>query len=224
MKSSSTRKFALAMFAFALSFSVLTSFAATAYSATLGRATAPFDNARPDRGETAWGRLVADSIRSAAGADIGLVHAAALQRGTLAAGEVTDAKVNALLAFPNDDVVTITITGAQLRAALERAVQAYPTGSSAFLHGSGFSAQFNTQAPTNERLTLLRINGKEVKDTDSIRAAMPQPLAQGGSGYFTIWNAEKAARSGTTVAAAIGNYIRARNEISPETTPRLAPQ
>jgi 2',3'-cyclic-nucleotide 2'-phosphodiesterase (5'-nucleotidase family) len=219
MKTKFMHKPAPAFFALAFLF-----FTLAANAATLGRATAAFDNARPDRGETAWGRLVADSIRSAAGADIGLVHAAALQRGTLAAGEVTDASVNALLAFPGDDVVTITITGAQLRAALERAVQAYPTGSSAFLHGSGFSAQFNTQADMNQRLTLLRINGKEVRDDDSIRAAMPQPLAQGGSGYFTIWNAEKAKRAGVSVSGAIAKYIRAHGEIAPVATPRLAPQ
>jgi 2',3'-cyclic-nucleotide 2'-phosphodiesterase (5'-nucleotidase family) len=193
-------------------------------AATLGRASAPFDNARPDRGETAWGRLVADALRSAGKADIALVNAASLRKGTLNAGDVSDDEVNALLAFPGDDVVTISISGAQLRAALERAVQAYPTGSSAFLHGSGFTAQFNTQSPTNERLTLLRIGGREVRDTDSIRAAMPQPLAQGGSGYFTIWNADKATPAGVSVAGAVARYILSRGEVSPDNAPRLAPQ
>jgi 2',3'-cyclic-nucleotide 2'-phosphodiesterase (5'-nucleotidase family) len=206
---------------FVLSLAILV---APSSAAALGRATAPFDNARPDRGETAWGRLVADALRSAGQADIALINAASLRKGTLGAGDITDAKVNALLAFPGDDVVTITITGAQLRAALERAVQAYPTGSAAFLQGSGFTAQFNTQASTNERLTLLRIGGREVRDDDKIRAAMPQPLAQGGSGYFTIWNADGATRAGTSVAGAIAQYIRARGEVSPDNAPRLSAQ
>lgn len=204
---------------FALLFAV-----GSAHAATYGRAAGAFENARPDRNETAWGRLVADSIRSAARADIALVNAASLKKGTLSSGEVSDAHINALLTFPGDGVSVITLTGAQLRAALERAVQAYPTGSSAFLHGSGFQAQFNTQAPTNERLTLLRINGREVKDADSIRAAMPQGLAQGGSGYFTIWNADKATRADVTLSQAIGAYIKQKGEVSPDTTPRLAPQ
>jgi 2',3'-cyclic-nucleotide 2'-phosphodiesterase (5'-nucleotidase family) len=194
------------------------------HAATLGRATAAFENVRPDRDETPWGRLVADSLRETGKADIALVNAAALRKGTLAAGEVTDAAVNALLAFPSDAVVTITLTGAQLRAALERAVQAYPTGSAAFLHGSGFTAQFNTQASTNERLTLLRIAGREVRDGDTIRVALPLPLAQGGSGYFTIWNANDATRTGVSVTGAIAQYIRARGTVSPDMTARLAPQ
>ena len=193
-------------------------------AANYGRASADFENARPDKNESAWGRLVADAVRDAARADIALVNAAALRKGTLAAGDVGDAQINALLAFGSDDVVTITISGSQLRAALERAVQAYPTGSTAFLHGSGFTAAFNTQAPTNERLTLLRINGREVVDGDSLRAAMPMGLAQGGAGYFTIWNADKATRSRTSLTAAVGAFIKARGTVSPDATPRLAPQ
>lgn len=196
----------------------------SARAASYGRATAAFDNARPDRNETAWGRLVTDALRSATRADIALINAGSLEKGTLAAGDVGDAQINGLLRFPRDEVVTLTISGAQLRAALERAVQAYPTGTPAFLHGSGYSAQFNTQAPTNERLTLLRINGHEVRDTDSIRTAMPMGLAQGGSGYFTIWNSDNAARAGITVSEAIGKYIQSRGEVAPDNTPRLAPQ
>jgi 5'-nucleotidase/UDP-sugar diphosphatase len=199
-------------------------FTVTARAAIYGRATADFDNARPDKSETAWGRLVADAMRSAGRADIALVNAAALRKGTLAAGDVNDSQIKALLAFPGDEIVTLSISGAQLRAALERAVQAYPTGSSAFLHGSGFSAAFNTQAPTNERITLVRIGGREVKDTDSIRVAMPLPLARGGSGYDTIWNADKADRSGITLAIALGDYIKNKGTVAPESTPRLAPQ
>lgn len=197
---------------------------APARAATYGRAAAAFDNARPEKTETAWGRLVADATREAGRADIALINASALRKGTLAAGDISGAEINGLLAFGGDGVVTITISGAQLRAALERAVQAYPTGSTAFLHGSGFSAQFNTQAPTNERLTLLRIGGREVKDGDSIRAAMPEGLAKGGSGYFTIWNADKATRAGVSLAGAIGDFVKSKGTVSPEGTPRLAPQ
>jgi len=194
------------------------------FAAPVGRAGADFDNARPQRGETAWGRLVADSIRDATSADIALVNAGALKTGTLRAGEISSAQINALLSFPGDDVVTITITGAQLRAALERAVQAYPTGSTAFLHGAGFTAAFNTQAPTNERLTVLRIKGREVQNADSIQAAMPAGLAQGGAGYFTIWNGDKAVKADTTVSQSIIALVKKSGEVSPDSTVRLQPQ
>lgn len=209
---------------FAFSVIALMVVASSTLAAPLGRATADFDNLKPQKQETAWGRLVADAIRTSAKADIALMNAGALKPGTLPAGEVTDAQIVALLAFPNDEVVTITITGAQLRAALERAVHAYPTGSTAFLHGSGYRATFNTQAPTNNRLTMLRINEREVQNSDSIRVAMPSPLAQGGSGYFTIWTSENSARSNASMLAAVRDWVRAQGKVSPDAEPRLAPQ
>lgn len=195
-----------------------------ASAAPLGRASADFDNTRPQKTETAFGRLAADAIRAATNADIALINAGALKPGVLREGEVTSAKINALLAFSGDEIATITITGAQLRAALERAVQAYPTGSTAFLHGSGFNATFNTQAPTNARLTMLRINGREVTNGDSISVAMPMPLVAGNSGYFTIWPGAKAIESHVSLADAIGELFKAQGSVSPDDSPRLAPQ
>ena len=195
-----------------------------AIAAPVGRATAAFDNMRFDKTETAWGRLAADALQAATRADLALLHAGVLNSGSLKAGAIESGDITALLAFPDDEVVTITITGAQLRAGLERAVQAYPTGSRAFLHGAGFTAAFNTQAPTNRRITMVRVKGREVKDSDSFTVAMPVSLAEGGAGYYTIWNAQGAQRSRTTLGAAIVNFVRARGDITPDNAPRVAPQ
>jgi len=208
----------------AFSLFLLLTICVSAFAAPVGRASADFGNARPDRNETAWGRLVADSILNATKADIALVNAGALEAGVLRAGDISQNQINALLTFPGDDVVTITITGAQLRAALERAVQAYPTGSTAFLHGAGFSAAFNTQAPTNERLTMLRIKGREVQNGDAIQAAMPAPLARGASGYSTIWPDAKSGNNSGSVSQSIADWIKSQGTVSPERTPRFAPQ
>lgn len=204
--------------------SLLAILTTAALAAPVGQATADFDNARPQKNETAFGRLVADALRNATNADIALVNAGAFKSGTLKAGDVSAAQINALLAFPNDGVGTVTLSGEQLRAALERAVQAYPTGTTAFLHGSGFSAGFNTQAPTNQRLTMLRVNGREVQNDDSFSVAMPTPLAEGGSGYFTIWNGESAQRSNLKVGKVVADWVSAQGNITPDPTPRLAPQ
>ena len=196
-------------------------------AAPLGRATVAIDNARPDKSETAWGRLVADALRSAVKADLALVNAGALNKGSLSAGDIEAESISTLLAFPDDEVVTMTITGAQLRAALERAVQAYPTASSAWLHGAGFTATFNTQASTNRRITMVRVRNKEVQDDDSFKVAMPISLAKGGAGYFTIWNdagAKNAKRSNTTLGEAVSEFIRVNGTVSPDEKNRLAPQ
>ncbi len=204
--------------------SLIVLLASVAMAAPLGRATADFENARPQKNETEFGRLVADALRNATRTDIALVNAGALKPGTLKEGSIETPQINALLTFPGDGVATVTLSGEQLRAALERAVQAYPTGSTAFLHGSGFNATYNTQAPTNQRLTMLRINGREVQNGDSITVAMPAPLAEGGSGYFTIWKADSAQRSNLRLGKVIADWITSQGNISPDATPRLAPQ
>lgn len=191
--------------------------------AAVGKATADFDNARPDRAETAWGRLVADAMRSAAHSDIALVNAGTLKRGTLRAGKIEAADIDALLSFGDDAVVTLNITGAQLRAALNRAAQAYPTGSTAYLHGSGFVARFNPQGPNNQRVTQIQVQGRDLADTATVSCAMPISLAQGADGYFRVWKDQGSQRSGATVRSAITDFIQARGDVSPDNNPRFGP-
>jgi 5'-nucleotidase/2',3'-cyclic-nucleotide 2'-phosphodiesterase/3'-nucleotidase/5'-nucleotidase len=186
-----------------------------------GKATADFDNARPDKGETAWGRLVADSLRGAANADGALINAGALRRGTLKAGAVEQAAIDALLSFGDDDVVTLTITGAQLRAALEVAVQNYPTGDVAFLHGSGINATFNGQGGP-PRVTSLRVNGRDAGNNDNFRIAMPIGLANDAT--FRAWSGARQQGAGVKVRQAVANYINQRGTVSPDPTPRIAPR
>jgi hypothetical protein len=193
-------------------------------AAPLGRATADFDNARPGHTETAFGRLAADALREETKADIALVSAGAMRPGKLAAGPIEQADLDALLSFGDDEIVTISITGAQLRAALERAVQAYPTNSPAFLHGSGFSGEFNAQAPINRRVTLARVRGREVGNEDRLTVALPISLAEGADGFFTIWNAKNAAHTGVSFSKMLANYIRARGDIAPDAQVRFRAQ
>ena len=189
--------------------------------AKIGRATADFPNARFDRGETAWGRLVADALRSTAKADIALVNAGTLESGTLRAGNVSRDSIAALLSFGDDNVATIQINGAQLRQALERAVGAYSTGSPAWLHLSGATATFNASAKSGSRITSLRVGGREVRDSDSFTVAMPVGLAEGGSGYYKAWNKAAVNDLGLTLTQAVINYVRAHREISPDNTARV---
>jgi len=193
-------------------------------AAPIGRATADFDNARPEHAETAFGRLAADALRNQTKADIALVSAGAMRRGKISAGAIEGANIDALLSFGDDEIVVLSITGAQLRAALERAVQAYPTNSPAFLHSSGFISEFNAQAAINRRVTMVRINGREVSDGDNLKVAMPISLAEGADGFFTIWNTKNVTRTGNSFSKTLASHIRARGEISPDATVRFKAQ
>lgn len=190
-------------------------------SASVGRATANFGNARYDRAETAWGKLVADALRSSSKADVALVNAAVLERGTLQAGNVSRDDVAALFSFGDDDIATVEITGAQLRMAMERAVSVSPTGSPAWLHISGATVVFDSGLKSGSRVTKLQIGGRDVQNSDSLRIVMPIGLAEGGSGYYKIWNKIAVTDLGTTLTQTVVDYIRARREISPDTNARI---
>ena len=187
--------------------------------AALGRATADFDNARPNKGETAFGRLTADSIKSAAGADAAVVYAGALKAGTLQAGDIEQIELDALLKYGDDEVVTVTVTGAQLREAFERAVREYPTGDDAFLHASGLTVVFNgTGGPP--RVVTLKVNGRDVAPTDIIRLAMTASLAN--DTYFKVFNGLRSLQANVKLRGALANHISRLKTISPDNTPRVS--
>lgn len=196
--------------------------AAKAAAKVVARADADFDNAEPGRAETAWGRLVADAMQSASGADLALLNAASLAPGTLSKGAIHRADIDALLAYPDDAVVVRQITGAQLRAALELAVKDFPNDSPRFLHVAGISATFDGDA-THARLRDVKINGRALQDGDVLRAALPISLSQGAGGYFTVWG--KADGDAKTVGAlneVIASYAAKRGHIAPDKTARIA--
>ncbi len=195
-----------------------------AQAAKVGRASQAFANARPDKEETAWGRLAADAIKAAARSDVALLNAGALNKGTLESGAVEDSEVAALLAFPDDDVVTLSLSGAQLRAALEYAVKDAPTASSRWLQSAGLTATYDASRPSGNRITDLRVKGREVGDGDAFSVAMPMGLAQGGAGFYTVWDEAKsktAKSAGVSLSGAVANYFGARDELAPDAKARL---
>lgn len=199
-------------------------FSPLASAQSVGKATADFPNLKPNRQETPWGRLVADALQSAGNADMAVINAGALRTGTLEAGPIEGADVSALLSFGDDDVVTLSLSGAQVRAALERAASAYPTGSPAFLHCAGMSASFDANASSGKRVASVRVKGSALQDEQTYAVAMPVSLAEGAAGYFNIWNGAKAQQAGQTLQSAILSYIKARGEVSPENNARFAPK
>lgn len=197
--------------------------APAALAQSVGRASADFLNLKPNRQETAWGRLVADAVKSAGKADLALINAGALRSGTLEAGEVGADDIAALLSFGEDNVVTLSLSGAQIRAALERAASAYPTGSPAFLHCAGLSAAFDANAPSGKRVSAVRVAGRALDDGVTYATAMPVSLAEGAAGYFNIWSGAQARPSNIDLQGAVADAFRAQKEIAPVDTVRFGP-
>ena len=197
--------------------------ASVALAQTLGRAAGDFSNLRPNKTETAFGHLAADAVRATGKADIALINAGALRPGTLESGPIERADLAPLLAFGEDKVVVVVLTGAQLRAALERAASVYPTGSPAYLQVAGVKASFDASAAVGARIKSVAVGGNALQEDKTYRAAMPISLAQGAAGYFNIWNGAQSTPTDVQLIDAVGGYIRGQKEVAPDEAPRFGP-
>ena len=197
--------------------------ASVALAQTLGRAVGDFPNLRPNKTETAFGRLAADALRAAGKADVALINAGALRPGTLESGPIERTDLVNLLAFGEDKVVTVSLTGAQLRAALERAASVYPTASPAFLQVAGLNASIDPNGAVGARVGKISVGGTPLENSQIYRVAMPVSLAQGAAGYFNIWNGAQSSPTDVQLVDALGGYIRGQKEVTPETTTRFGP-
>lgn len=128
-------------------------------------------------------QAAADAIKSAAGADGAFVAA-----GMLKDGYDKSQDLASMLLYPEDQIMLVKLTGAQVRDALERSVSLYPQPNTSFLQLAGFEATFNKNASDGHRITIVTANGSPLTNTSSYTVAMPARLAQGGYGYFKIWD------------------------------------
>jgi 2',3'-cyclic-nucleotide 2'-phosphodiesterase (5'-nucleotidase family) len=130
-------------------------------------------------------QAAADVLRDAAGAD-GAFLAAGMIKSTFQQDNLAT-----LLEFPNDEIVVVALTGAQIKQAFERSVSLYPQPNSSFLQISGFEVTFSPSAPPNSRVKSATAGGAPIEDGKSYTIAMPVTLARGGYGYFKIWDRNK---------------------------------
>ncbi len=192
-----------------------------AWAQSIGRASGDFPNLRANKSETAFGRLVADAVLSQSGADCALVNAGALKSGTLGEGPIESSDLDALLSFSDDDVSTLSLSGAQLKAALERAASVFPTGSPAFLQVAGLRARFNSNLAPGKRISAVTVRGKALDEGATYSVAMPSSLAEGAAGFFNIWNGAQKRATGANLMQGLTTYISSKGDISPDLQTRF---
>ena len=153
-------------------------------AAPIGSLAEPLDNLGSLERETGLGDLVADAFREAAGADAALVLGSSL-RAPLPSGPLTRRHAMAVLPFGNR-VVTVELTGAALRSALERALASAGRRTGSLLQVSGLALVVDLSAPERSRLVEARVGGAPLRDDASYRVAVSSHLASGGDGHVEI--------------------------------------
>lgn len=150
--------------------------------------------------ETNLGNLIADGMLDAARA-AGTDAVIALQNGggireSIAAGKITMGDVMTVLPF-NNDLVTITLTGKEIKEAMENGVSKIPAQDGRFPHIAGMKFYYDSTKKEGERVLRIEVKGKNgyepLNPDKSYEVATNVFTAKGGDFYSSL---EKAYQEG----------------------------
>ena len=131
--------------------------------------------------ETNFGNLLADLVRSRVGTGIALLNSG-LIRSTIPAGPVTLKQIMQALPY-EEPLISLKLTGTQLREAMENSVSELPATSGRFLQVSGLSYTFDPTAPPGARVKEIRVQNVPLTRDWDYTVAVNRFLAEGGDGY-----------------------------------------
>lgn len=166
-------------------------------SREVGRLAERFDRQATAGGDHALGRLIADAQLAATreqGAQIAFTNPGGIRtdlRPRRDGGTVTYADLYSVQPFGNT-LVTLTLTGAQLRDLLEAQWSARNPERARMLQPSrGFSYAWDAQRPLGQRIVAdsLRLNGRAIGADARYRVTVNDFLAGGGDGFRVLRDA-----------------------------------
>lgn len=128
------------------------------------------------------GQSIADALMDELGTDAAFVPVGILNE---AGGART---LDRALQFPTDDASVVSLSGKQIRDALERSISLYPSPNPVFLHVAGIEIEFDASRNPDSRLISVEVAGQTLEDGKKYTVAMPGSLGRGGLGYSTIWD------------------------------------
>ena len=167
-------------------------------------------------------QLVATIAPDAGGAVIAMTNPGGIRTDLLyaqisggeLAGQVTYAEAFAVQPFSNS-LVTLTLTGAQLKAVLEQQATAGSDGSGRMLQISySLTYTWTLSAPVGSKVSDMKINGVAVDPAASYRVTVNNFLAGGGDG-FTAFLAGADLLTGMIDLDAFVEYITAYSPVAP---------
>ncbi|GAB7043752.1 MULTISPECIES: bifunctional metallophosphatase/5'-nucleotidase [Catenuloplanes] len=200
----------------------------------LGKITADVKRAYTDgnenRGlESPLGNFIADvqlegtKDAGRGGAQIAFMNPGGLRTDLLYApdGVVTYSEAFAVQPFSND-VITQTLTGAQIKAVLEEQWQ--PEGASRpKLHlgvSKGFSYRYVVDAPRGAHITSITLDGKPINPAGTYRVTSNSFLAAGGDNFTTLSKGTDRVTTGDNDLTLLTAYLAKHSPVTADPAPR----
>ena len=190
-------------------------------------AASPLNGAREvvRRRESTMANVLADAALLAglnAGAELALVNGGGV-RASIDQGPVTFEEAITVQPFGNT-LTIITLTGAQIKAALEHGVATWDQNKGQFLHVSrGMSYTFDLSKPAGSRVTAVTLNGQPLDDARSYKVATNNFTAAGGDG-FTMFAGAPKLETGILDVDVLVNFLKANPTLSAQPEGRIVIQ
>jgi 5'-nucleotidase len=173
--------------------------------------------------ETAVGDFVADVMREAVGADVGVINGGGIRGDRVfPPGPLTRRDVHTLLPFTNT-VMKVEMTGAALRQALEHGLAQGDNQSGGFLQVSGLTLTYDGRRAAGSRVVGIDVRGRPLDPDARYTVALLNYLAQGGDGHAAFRAARVLIRSESApdLAGVVLRAIESRQTIAPAIEGRL---
>jgi len=205
----------------------------------VGRVTSDFDRRSSTGGDNALGRLIADAQLTATrtqGAQLAFTNPGGLRADLRASGDGTVTYSDAFASQPfGNMLVTLALTGAQLKQMLEQQWSARSSAGSStaqperarFLQPSrGFTYAWRSKAPHGERIVAdsMRLDGRAVEPDQTYRVTVNNFLADGGDGFRVLRDGTDRV-GGPVDVDALTDHLRAASALrplAPDRTPRIS--
>jgi 2',3'-cyclic-nucleotide 2'-phosphodiesterase (5'-nucleotidase family) len=203
----------------------------------IGETQVDLDGEHVRTGETNLGDFIADVMRQTAGAEAALINGGTIRTG-IPQGKITVKDIYAVLPFDNY-LVAISLTGAQVQAALEHGVARLEESAGSFPQVSGLTFTYSRSAPAGARVKDVTVGGRPLDPQKEYVVATNDFLVAGGDGYTVFGEALKSAGDYANLGGALtssklayndpGTWLRdlvitaiqARKTIAPQTDGRI---
>jgi 5'-nucleotidase / UDP-sugar diphosphatase len=184
----------------------------TEFSKVAGMALRDFT--RQSNGESGLGDLITDAMRETSGAQIAFYNGGGI-RADLIKGPITLEMVYTILPFDNL-LVTMDLSGAQIRELLEKSAQA-----AKLLQVSGLKVEFDLSRSAGSKVTSILVEGTPIDNNANYKVVTNDFLAAGGDQVTTFMQGQNVT-FGSPVRESVLDYIRAHSPLNSQIQGRIS--
>jgi 5'-nucleotidase / UDP-sugar diphosphatase len=142
-------------------------------------------------GEAAIGDLIADALRWSAQTDMAITNGGGIRGGRIYAPGSTITRRDILAELPfGNRLVTLDISGRDLKAAIENGLSRLPEPSARFPQVSGLKIDADASRPAGHRVLSIKVGEAPLDEGRTYQLATNDFMARGGDGYATLQSAK----------------------------------